>query len=95
MLLAFRLTVVKGGEPIEFPLGKNGKPKFSEVRVSTPATNAGNVYIGNSCVNAKFSSLRYAVASGKTFNLKLSTLEDLWLDADNDGDALDILTEIQ
>jgi len=87
-ILTYRLTL--GGEPVRLPLGK---PRF-ETRFWTPSTNAASVYLSSGSAESQNTSLRFEVAAGKLFPMKLSELSSLWLTG-TVGDSLDVLTEIE
>ena len=68
------------------------KPRYSQVRFATPSTNSGAIYLSDTPVNSEATSLRFAVAAGTKFPLKLSDLNLLFAYG-TAGDYLDMLCE--
>jgi len=87
-MFAFRLTLTS--EVAQLP---SVEPLFNEVRFSTPSTNSNSIYLSDSPVNAVNSGLRFAVAKGKDFPLKLTNLSQLYAYGTS-NDVLDVMCEI-
>ena len=89
-LLAMRVTAKSAGTPVQFP---TGKVPSGEIRLSTRG-NTGTVYLGDSYASVKEGTLRFGIAKDKDFSYKVGELSSLWLDADTDGDGIELLGEI-
>lgn len=76
-------------KPMQLPAVK---PRYSQVRLSAPSTNSGAVYLSDTPVNSEATALRFAVAAGTKFPLKLSDLSLLYAYG-TAGDYLDMLCE--
>ena len=87
MIFSYRLTLTD--EPMRLP---SVKPKYSQVRLSTPSTNATPVYISGSPVDSESDTLRFAIAAGTKFPFKVSDLSQIWVTGTAD-DVLDVLCE--
>ena len=89
MIFAFRLTLTDEAQQLPKVM-----PKFAVVRISTPTSNSGEVYLGNNPVNVGAASTRFAIAANKNFPLKISDLGLLWASGIA-ADVLDLLCEIE
>jgi len=93
-ILAKRVIVTSSGTPVQFP---KGKVAGNEIRLSTQG-NTGNIYIGDGASTVKDGVLRFAIVKDSNIPYKVSQgfeLSRLWVDADNDNDALEIITEVE
>jgi len=87
MIFAYRLTLRTSPEQLP-----KLKPKYSQVRLSTPSTNSNPVYISGSPVDSESDTLRFAIAAGTRFPFKVSDLSQIWVSGSAD-DVLDVLCE--
>jgi len=90
-LLAMKVVVKSAGTPVRFPYGKpvTGKMKFNT------RGNTGVVFLGDSPSTVADGILRFSVAKDKDFDYEVSELSNLWLDADNDNDYIEIMGDIE
>ena len=92
-LLAKRIIVASVGSPVQFP---QGRVVGNEIRLSTRA-NTGTVYIGDGETTVKDGVLRFGIPKDSNIPYRVSKgfeLSRLWVDADTDTDAIEVICEI-
>lgn len=90
-MLAMKVVVATAGTPVQFPYGK---PINREVRLSTVG-NTGDVFLGESYAGVKDTIHRFTINEDSNIPYKVSELSNLWVDADNDDDAIEVIGEIE
>lgn len=66
---------------------------FKELRIRTPAANAGDVWLGGSDINLP--GMRYSLPPGQSEVLKVADLSLIWVWGSNPGDTVDVIAEIE
>ena len=71
------------------PLWAHGKAGY--ITLTTPSTNTGNIYVGESDVNAN----SYPLEPDKSITLELSDLSLIWVQSTTPGDTINVIGAIK